>query len=943
LGISVVPISRTFFFFACRRPENNMGMFMHQKSKKVLKCLAVAWVVCLGANAVYAADPAPQAYKIEPQSVSTALKAFAAQSNMQLIFTEADVGSAKTTGVVGTRSPREALSQILKGTGLEFEFTANNVVVVRKLSAATRSALPDPPGDESLTQKEGRKNSSQEFRVAQVDQTGPRPSLAGSDQTPKKDESLTEIVVTGTHIRGPASEASPFQVYTRDDIEMSGAATVAQFVQHLPQNFGGGASESTINGVTGAGTLQNAVSGTGVNLRGIGNSATLVLIDGQRFAPGNVGGEFVDISMIPPSAIERIEVLPDGASAIYGSDAVAGVVNFILRKDFEGVESRASYGAVTAGGLHQWDVSQTAGHHWADGSVLFSYDYFDQTPLSAADRSYTQGVPLPFTLLPEQVRNSALLKLNQEFGSNVQLFGSGTFSHRSTEFDVASPGLQQESPASITAYSGTAGVITDLAADTHLDGSVSYSSSKTDSETTQSVPAPSALIANNRTTYDILTIDSDLNGSLFEIPGGSVKYAVGGQYRHESFTSIDHLAPVNDFRPTRSVGAGFIELRIPLVGASETDPSHPRLELIAADREEHYSDFGSTNNPKVGLAWNVVKGLKVRGTFGTSFEAPLLSQLNPAPQEVFPYPLVDPLGGGQSCQPVGAGTNCTNTLLDLGGGNPSLKPQTARSWTFGVDFAPEFLPGLTTSATYYHIRFRNQIQSAFTAIGEDIPNILNLANSLGPSIVQRNPPQSLVNQLAASPGFVNFFGTDLSTIGAIFYGIDQNLASSRTDGIDADISYSTKLSGNEVAVGVDGTYIMAFDDQYFAAAPIVNILDTPYNPINLRLRGHASLRRGGLTLATYLNYVNSYKDNRPATPVGVASWTTIDATTAFDFDSLGGIWRGFAVQFSATNIANRPPPYVVNGLPAAYAGINYDGANANPEGRFLRLQLAKRF
>src|SRR6267154_531361 len=111
-----------------------------QKNENRVSAMLVVLVMCFAGSVARAADPAPLAYKIEPQSVSTALKAFAAQSNMQLIFTEQDVGSAKTTGVVGTRSPREALSEILKGTGLEFEFTANNVVVVRKTSHTTESA-----------------------------------------------------------------------------------------------------------------------------------------------------------------------------------------------------------------------------------------------------------------------------------------------------------------------------------------------------------------------------------------------------------------------------------------------------------------------------------------------------------------------------------------------------------------------------------------------------------------------------------------------------------------------------------------------------------------------------------------------------------------------------------------------------------------------------------
>ena len=128
-----------------------MGMFMHQKSKKAFSVLLAAWVACLGATTVDAADPAPQAYKIEAQPVSTALKEFAAQSNMQVIFTEADVGSAKTNGVSGHRRRGRRCLEILKGTGLKFEFTANNVVVVKKVPPRRRrgSRIPTVAGNEA--------------------------------------------------------------------------------------------------------------------------------------------------------------------------------------------------------------------------------------------------------------------------------------------------------------------------------------------------------------------------------------------------------------------------------------------------------------------------------------------------------------------------------------------------------------------------------------------------------------------------------------------------------------------------------------------------------------------------------------------------------------------------------------------------------------------------
>src|SRR4029077_8125124 len=225
--------------------------------------------------------------------------------------------------------------------------------------------------------------------------------------------------------------AAPSMVFTRADIDRSGAGTVAAFIQKLPQNFSN-ASEVTIASVVGGASADNGVNAAGVNLRAVGNDATLVLVNGHRIAPGNVDGNFVDISMIPLSAVDRIEIVTDGASAIYGSDAVGGVVNIIMRKDYDGFETRVRGASVTRGSSHEAQVSQTAGGHWDSGHALISYEYYDRTPLSAADRSFTQSAPLPFTLLPEQRREGVWGSVSQSVLPNVTLFADGSYGHRWT-------------------------------------------------------------------------------------------------------------------------------------------------------------------------------------------------------------------------------------------------------------------------------------------------------------------------------------------------------------------------------------------------------------------------------------------------------------------------------------------------------------------------------
>ena len=158
-------------------------------------------------------------------------------------------------------------------------------------------------------------------------------------------ETAEEVIVTGSRIARSSDFENPSPVITvdREGIEKSGYNNIQQLMEKLPANGSGAFStrgnnqDSTANGAA------------SISLRGLGPDATLVLVNGRRvplnsFAE-NVSNSFVDINSIPVAAIERIEVLKDGSSAVYGSDAIAGVVNFILRKDFQGFETSVSYGA----------------------------------------------------------------------------------------------------------------------------------------------------------------------------------------------------------------------------------------------------------------------------------------------------------------------------------------------------------------------------------------------------------------------------------------------------------------------------------------------------------------------------------------------------------------------------------------------------------------------
>ncbi|MFY8018993.1 MAG: TonB-dependent receptor plug domain-containing protein, partial [Inhella sp.] len=169
---------------------------------------------------------------------------------------------------------------------------------------------------------------------------------------------LEKVEITGSAIKRLADEtALPVLVITRADIDKAGVTTAAELMAKISANVGGLTDGASIN----VGGDQRGFNAA--NLRGIGTGATLTLLNGRRMAnfasPGDDAG--VDLNNIPAAAIQRVEVLLDGASALYGSDAIGGVINFITRKDFEGVELSAYAGATREGGAGKRSASAAGG------------------------------------------------------------------------------------------------------------------------------------------------------------------------------------------------------------------------------------------------------------------------------------------------------------------------------------------------------------------------------------------------------------------------------------------------------------------------------------------------------------------------------------------------------------------------------------------------------
>ncbi len=201
-------------------------------------------------------------------------------------------------------------------------------------------------------------------------------------------KAIEKLEVTGSRLKGVDMEgANPLQVFSKDDLIKKGYDSVSAFLKDLPQASSAGTFTDNGNVAGSDGTPPGAA---GVSLRGLGSSSTLVLVNGRRVAVDSFSNgfdSFVNVNAIPMSAIERVEVLTDGASSVYGSDAIAGVINFILRKDFEGHELSAMYGDDTASSdFGRTNLTYAGGFASENSNTTLVVDYYDREKLMNSDR-----------------------------------------------------------------------------------------------------------------------------------------------------------------------------------------------------------------------------------------------------------------------------------------------------------------------------------------------------------------------------------------------------------------------------------------------------------------------------------------------------------------------------------------------------------------------------
>lgn len=863
------------------------------------------------------------ALDIESQPLSSALKQFAEQSGLQVVYYTKVAAGRTASRVAGHLSASEALKQLLAGTNLTFEAIDERTVAIRAPASAyslsTARGADRPSGESRDFDNANASSWLERSRLAQANQSKrdeTTPSSEGRTQSSSsgsEERAFEEVVVTGTLIRG-AQTASPLIVIDRVDIEQAGYSTVQEVVQSLPQNYGGGDNESTASFP--GGSLLNMGLGSAANLRGLGSDSTLVLVNGHRLAPAGFG-QFVDVSLIPLSVIERVEVVPDGVSATYGSDAVGGVINLVLKDHYDGAETLLKAGSTTSDDMDEYQVSQTLGGDWGWANALITYEYYQRGHLDANDRDFSENTVDPYHLLPEQERHSVFASGGVDIGEHGELTATALFSERQAErvlFDRfrGEPNLEPSETRQLSA--SLTGKI-ELANSWQSELTALYGRNHSDRD----IVTPTQTRTGERNQYELDSVELNADGIAFEAHGGSARLAIGGSWRDERFEARTIAGLEGD----RTVIAGFAELSLPLFDS---------LELSLAGRYEDYSDFGSTTNPKVGLVWSPVKVLSLRSTYGTSFRAPIFTELNDSNVNSVLINLANPTAtDGQ-----------TLTML-VSGNSRELTPEEATTWTAGIDFEPTTMRGVELHATYFDTEFDNRIVEPLP--GTAIFGIYNQADVYAP-LITRNPDPAEVARLAALLFFFNLYGPFVpSDVEAIVDRRLQNISVTHVRGVDLSASSTLDTAAGRWTFRLDSTYLFEYTDQVTPAAPENKVVDTAYHPIDLRARAGVSWNRRRWAASGFVNYADGYVNNTVTPATDIDSWTTVDLQLAYDTGPAqltGGGWlNDLRIALSAQNVFDEDPPFMTS--PIVFFAIGFDPTNASPVGRFLSLTATKRW
>ena len=867
-------------------------------------------------------------------------------------------------------------------------------------------------------------------------QTPPPPPSAAQAETasapaqeaPASEQKATDldgIVVVGSHIRGaPTTDALPVLVFGADEIDASGAVSGDELMRSIPQ-MGDVLFDASNNPQT-----SNAARGdvNSVNLRSLGVGNTLVLLNGRRLVQhptsqgtsdtGTVPVQSFNSNAIPVSGLDRLEVLLDGAAAIYGADAVAGVVNTVLQTDFDGVTLSTRYGGAEGTGMREFEANLFAGKTFDRGNVSLFLNYTDRSELMAADQDYTatddlrslfadypdfagvasldgrsshtpwarlnlgrrpvirsDGVavtntagafhvqPSDFgcgvafgeglclasgnhnfnttnremrydtrygtTVRPSVERVNLYLTGHYDLNDSVEAFGEVGF-YRAVSEAVQPPVVNLNSlwiPASnywnpfgpVTFADGTAnpnrlpgltgvpdeGLPVQMSNYRYVDTgfqrvrvenyqarflaglrgewrgfdwetALVYSEAEAEDRSpninmtalqqqlalstsdaynpfnggcagtpTHSDCSPSSQAAIDGIVFDLMRKSrttltmADFKMSrpdLFALPAGNVGVAFGVEARRETqhddrdanldgtytftdmvtgetnLSNVSAVSPNPDTRGSRNVGSAYVEFAVPLVSPEMDVPLVHSLNVQLAGRYEHYSDFGSVAKPKIALAWDLVEGVRLRGSYSEGFRAPNLEQTN-AGEYARLASGIDyirceaDLRAGRIASMTACGQNIAGASLRVAG-NPDLDPEESTNTSFGLVLQPTFIPENFGEFTFTVDRWKIKQEQVVGLLGTQTALTLDYLNRVqggGNPLVVRDAP---------TEEDIEFFeGTGIDPVGQATSINDRfiNLQPQTAGGLDIGMNWSLRRTRlGSFSVSVNATKLMEF-------------------------------------------------------------------------------------------------------------------------------------
>jgi outer membrane receptor protein involved in Fe transport len=842
---------------------------------------------------------------------------------------------------------------------------------------------------------------------AAVAQEAPVQTAPEQDAPQEQASELGEVVVVGSQIRGASTtNALPVVVVDQEQIDAVGAVSGDDLLRSIPQ-MGDVLFDSANNPQT-----SNSARGdvNSVNLRSLGVGNTLVLVNGRRMVQhptsqgtsdtGTVPVLSYNSNAIPVAGLERVEVLLDGAAAIYGADAVAGVVNTVLQDDFEGFTFETRYGGAEGTGLREFELNLFTGKNFERGNISLFANYADRTALMADEQDFTSsddmrpffagfpgyetstvpdgrsshttwaalsiapvttatrprsngvvvttaagafhyqpesfgcvGVDLGATCLvsgaaayngvnremrfdtrkgttvrPSVERANLFLTGHYDLTDNITAFGEIGFyaaESRAIQPPVVNlnglwiPANNYWNPFGPTMLNGApnpnrlpnltnvpaSGLAVRLGNYRFADagyqevtvknfqsrflgglrgewrgfdweGAILYSEAEAEDISPNinmtalqqqlalstpdaynpfnggcvSTPSyndcnPSSQAAIDAIVFDmrrfsrttLLLADFKMSRTdLFELPGGPVGVAAGVEFRRETqmddrdenldgtFTFVDMVtgetnasnvsavSPNPDTEGDRTVAGAFVEFAIPVVSPEMNIPFVQAIDVQLAGRFEHYSDFGSVGKPKIAVAWDVVDGLRIRGSYSEGFRAPNLEQVNAtqyarlASGPDFIRCEADIRNGTIANMSQCARTASVSLLIS---GNPDLKPEESTNWSYGLVFQPTFLPEVLGDFTFTVDRWRIEQEEIVGLLGAQTALALEYLNRVqggsNPNVVRSAPTQDDIDL---------FDGTGLTAVGTATSITDQfiNLLPQTVEGMDFGFTWAKR-------------------------------------------------------------------------------------------------------------------------------------------------------